>query len=148
MSFGMWPSSMWRMWPNQCTWHGLSRVCMVGRPAQDKTSTLVTLSCRICPICSKCFLGGRSWGPFPVWYTCMWSMSRCHNNTCKVLRMQALYTAIFVFTVKLRFDHTWDVGRVSVVTAFLTLLLISVSRERLLVIVDPRYMNWWSESSL
>lgn len=63
-------------------------------------------------------------------------------NTCKVLRMQALYTPIFVFTVNLRFDHTRDVGRVSVVAAFLTLLLISVSRERLLVIVDPRYTNW------
>ena len=33
---------------------------------------------RICPICSKCSLGGRSWAPFPVWHTCMWSMSRCH----------------------------------------------------------------------
>ena len=59
-----------------------------------------------------------------------------------VLGMQALYAAIFIFMVNLRVVHTLDVRQASVVAAFLILLSISGSRERLLVMVDPRYMNW------
>ena len=59
----------------------------------------------------------------------------------KVLRTQALYTAIFVVIVNLEFVHTLDVRRARVVTAFPILLSISASRERLSVMVDPRYVN-------
>ena len=50
---------------------------------------------------------------------------------------QALYTAILVFTVSLGFVHTLVVRRASVVAAFPILLSISVSRERLSVMVEP-----------
>ena len=43
---------------------------------------------------------------------------------------------------QLGFVHTLDVRQASVVAAFPILLLISGSRERLSVMVDPRYMNW------
>ena len=55
----------------------------------------------------------------------------------RVLRTQALYTAIFVVIVNLKFVHTLDVRRARVVAAF----PISASRERLSVMVDPRYVN-------
>ena len=77
MSFRMWPSSVRWTWLNQCSRHYLSRVYMVGRPARDRTLTLVTW---ICPRCDKLFLGRRCWASFPVWH--MWSMSHCHIIQC------------------------------------------------------------------
>ena len=58
-----------------------------------------------------------------------------------VLMTQALYTAILVFTVSLGLVHTCVVRRPAVLTAFPILLSISTSRERLSIMVEPRYEN-------
>ena len=52
-----------------------------------------------------------------------------------VLTTQALYTTILVFTVSFGLVHTREVA------AFPILLLVSVSKERLPVMVEPRYVN-------
>ena len=49
MSFGMRPSSILRTWHNHRSLRCLSRVYILGRPAWDKTSALVTLSCQDIP---------------------------------------------------------------------------------------------------
>jgi len=51
---------------------------------------------------------------------------------------QALYTAIMIFAVSLGLVHTRVVRCAKVVAAFPILLLISTSRERLSVMVEPR----------
>ena len=58
-----------------------------------------------------------------------------------VLMTQVLYTVNLVFTVSLGLVHTRVVWRARVVAAFPILLSISTSRERLLVMVEPRYVN-------
>ena len=58
-----------------------------------------------------------------------------------VLITQALYTAILVFVVNLGLVHTRVVRHARVAAAFLILLSSSVTRERLLVIVEPRNVN-------
>ena len=55
-----------------------------------------------------------------------------------VLITKALYTAILVFVVNLGLVHTHVVRRARVAAAFLS---SSVSRERLLVIVEPGNVN-------
>ena len=55
-----------------------------------------------------------------------------------VLMTQALYTAIMIFAVSLGLVHTRVVRCAKVVAAFPILLLISTSRERLSVMVEPR----------
>ena len=65
---------------------------------------------------------------------CLATVWQCADN-------QALYTAILVFVVNLGLVHTHAVRRARVAAAFLILLSSSVSRERLLVIVEPRYVN-------
>ena len=55
-----------------------------------------------------------------------------------VLITQALYTAIFVFTDRLGLVHTRAVRLAIVEAAFQILLLISASKERLSVMVEPR----------
>ena len=67
----------------------------------------------------------------------------CNN----VLMTQALYTAIFILLVSFGFVQTGVVRRASVVAALPILWLISVSRERLSVTVEPRYVNCWTASS-
>ena len=64
-----------------------------------------------------------------------------------VLTTQAVYTTILVFTVSLGLVHTREVRRASVVAAFPILLSISVSKERLSVMVEPRYVNCSTTSS-
>jgi len=59
----------------------------------------------------------------------------------RVLMTQALYTAILVFTVSLGLVHTRVVRCARVVAAFPILLSISKSRERLSVMVEPRYVK-------
>ena len=122
MSFGMRLSSVRR------TWGCLSRVYMVGRPARDRTSTLVTLSCQDMPKMRRMLL---TWQLFSL-FSCLAYVIHVSLPYNKVLRTQALYTAIFVFTVSLVFDHTRNVRRACLVAAFPTLLSISVSRQRLI----------------
>ena len=122
MAFGMRLSFMRRKW--RC----LSRVYMVGRPARDRTSTLVTLSCQDMPKMRRMLL---TWKVLSL-FSCLAYVVHISLPYNKVLRTQALYTAIFVFTVSLVFDHIRNVRRVCVVAAFPTLLSISVSRERLI----------------
>ena len=55
--------------------------------------------------------------------------------------MQALYIAIFVLTENLEFSHTRVVRQTNVVAAF----PISMSREKLLLIVDPMYVIYGFE---
>ena len=64
-----------------------------------------------------------------------------------VLTTQALYTTILVFTVSLGLVHTREVRRASVVAAFPILLSILVSKERLLVMAEPIYVNCSTTSS-
>ena len=55
-----------------------------------------------------------------------------------VLIIQAMWTAIFVFTDRLGLVHTRDVRQARVEAAFPILLPISASNERLSVMVEPR----------
>ena len=55
--------------------------------------------------------------------------------------MQALYTWTLVCSASLLLDQTLFVSQESVVAAFPVRLLIWVSRQRLLVIVEPNYTN-------
>ena len=64
-----------------------------------------------------------------------------------VLTTQALHMTILVFTVRLGLVHTREGRQASVVAAFPILLLISVSKERLSVMVEPRYVNCSTTSS-
>ena len=52
------PSSMRWTWPSQRSLRGLSKVYKVGRPAPDRTSALVTLSCQDMP---------RIWRRLLIW---------------------------------------------------------------------------------
>ena len=133
MSFGMWLSSMRRKW--RC----LSRVYMVGRPARDRTSTLVTLSCHDMPKMRRMLLTWKVLSLFSC-LACVVHVSLPYN---KVLRTQALYTAIFVFMVSLVFDHTQKGASVCCSRLSNPLIDLSVQGE-----VDPRYVNRWTESSL
>ena len=56
-----------------------------------------------------------------------------------MLKTQALYTCILVFAVRLLLDHTllWSLDMTA--EAFAILELISGSRERFELMVDPRY---------
>ena len=71
-------------------------------------------------------------------------VSLAYNN---VLMTHALYTAIFVLLVSFGSVQTRVVRRASVVAALPILWLISVSRERLSVTVEPRYVHCWTASS-
>ena len=71
-------------------------------------------------------------------------VSLAYNN---VLMTQALYTAIFILLVSFGFVKTRVVRRANVVAALPILWLISVSRERLSVTVEPRYVNCWTAPS-
>ena len=55
--------------------------------------------------------------------------------------MEALYTAILVFTVSLAFPETQVVSLARVDAAFPMNLLISTSKDRLSLIMDPRHVN-------
>lgn len=61
--------------------------------------------------------------------------------------MQALYTAILVLVFSVGFVQTLFESRARVDVAFPILLSSSTSKERLSVMVDPRYVNWWTTSS-
>ena len=66
----------------------------------------------------------------------------CLAAVHSVLATQALYTTILVFTVSLGLVHTREVmRRASIVAAVPILLSISVSQERLSVMVEPRYVT-------
>ena len=53
----------------------------------------------------------------------------------------ALHTTTLVFTVSLGLVHTCEVRQASVLAAFSIHLSISVPKERLPVMVEPRYVN-------
>ena len=131
------PSGMRWTWPNQRSLHCLSSVNMLGRPARDKNSVLGTLSCHDIARMRRRLL---------MWkvvrrLSCLVYVVHVSLPYSSVLITQALYTAILVFLVNLELVHTRDVGRARVVAAFPILLSSSVSRERLLVIAEPRYVN-------
>ena len=63
-----------------------------------------------------------------------------------VLMTQATYAAIYVSTVMLEFIHTPVARRARVVAAVPILLSISLSKEKLPVMVEPRYVNWFVSS--
>lgn len=73
--------------------------------------------------------------------SCLACMVRVLLPYSSVLMTQVLYTAILLFTVSLGLFHTGVVRRARVVAAFPILLPISASRERLLVMVEPRYVH-------
>ena len=77
-------------------------------------------------------------------FTYVVHVSLAYNN---VPMTQALYTAILVLLVCFGFVQTRIVRRASIGAALPILWLISVSRERLSVTVEPRYVNCWTASS-
>ena len=137
------PSGMRWTWPSQRSLRCLSSVNMLGRPARDRTSLLVTLSCHDIP---------RMWRRLLMWkvfrrISCLAYVVHVSLPYSSVLMTQALYTAILVFVVNLGLIHTRVVRRARVVAAFPIPLSSSASRERLSVIVEPRYVNWCTASS-
>ena len=63
------------------------------------------------------------------------------------LMTQALHITNLIFTVNLEKVHTLEVRRTCVVAAFAILLSISLSKERLSVIVETRFLNCSTTSS-
>ena len=59
----------------------------------------------------------------------------------RVLSTQAWYTFIFVLSVSMVFSHTFFVRRAMAVAALPILTLSSASRDKLLEIVEPRWVN-------
>ena len=136
-SFGMRPSGMRWTWPSQQSLRCLSSVNMLGRPARDSTSLLVTLSCHDIPRMRRRLLMWKVFRRLP----CLAYVVHVSLPYSRVLMTQVLYTAILVFVVNLGLIHTRVVRRARVVAAFPILLSSSASRERLSVIVEPRYVN-------
>ena len=75
---------------------------MESRPARSSTSVLGTLSCHLIP---RMRLRHRRWKLFSFF---SWAAYVDHASLeyRRVLRTQALYTFIFVFSVRLLLDHT------------------------------------------
>ena len=142
-SLGMQPSGMWWTWSSQRSLRCLSSVYMLGRPARDRTSKLGTLPCHDIPRMRRMLL---MWKVFRR-VSCLAYVVHVSLPYSSVLMTQALYTAILVFSVSLGLLHTRVVRRAKVVAAFPILLSISTSREGLSVMVESRYVNWWTESS-
>ena len=76
------------------------------------------------------------------------ALPKTHFHKAKVLITQALYTLTLVWSESLLLDHTRFVGLESVMVAFPIRLLSSLLMDRLSVMVDPRYTNSWTTSSL
>ena len=97
---------MRRTWPNQRNRRCLTRVYMEGRPARDRTSALVTLSCQ----------GGRCWASSPVWH--MWSMSRwyiVHVLSAKNAGVAHSHLCLFNLVLSL-FVWTYQLNKLNKVT--------------------------------
>ena len=147
---------------------------MLGRLARNRTSVLDTLSCKNMPRIRWMLLRWKELSLFSClayvvhvtlpYIICgprlaavhhMWSTSRYRTSYVvhvslphiSVLTTQALFTTILVFTVSLGLVHNHEVRRAGIVSAFPVLLLISVSKERLSVMVEPRYVNCSPTSS-
>ena len=75
---------------------------------------------------------------FVFFFSCLAYVVHVSLPHIGVLTTQALCNIILVFTVSLGLVHTREVRRASVVAAFPVLLSISVSKERLSVMVEPR----------
>lgn len=73
--------------------------------------------------------------PFGVCCPCLTALEE------RVLTIQALYIAIFIGVVSFGFSQTQVVRRLRVVAALPMRLLILPSRDRLLLMLDPRYSN-------
>ena len=109
----------------------------------DRTSVLDTLSCQDMPRIRQMLLRWKELSLFScLAYVVLFSLPYI-----SVLTTQALYTTNLVFTVSLGLVHTREVRRASVVAAFPILLSISVSKERLSVMMEPRYVNCSTTSS-
>ena len=106
---------------------------MLGRLARDRTSVLDTLSCQDMLRIRRMLLG---WKELSLFF-CLAYVVQVSLPYISVLTTQALYTTILVFTVSLGLVHTRKLRRASVVAAFPILLSISVSKERLSVMVEP-----------
>ena len=74
-------------------------------------------------------------------FSCLTYVVHVSLSCISVLTTQTLYTTILVFTVNLGLIHTRDLRRTSVVAAFPIILSISVSKERLSVMVETRFVN-------
>ena len=116
---------------------------MLGRLARDRTLVLDTLSCQDMP---RIQLMLPRWKELSL-FSCLAYVVHVSLPYVSVLTTQALCTTILVFSVSLGLVHTHEVRRASVVAAFPILLSISVSKERLLVMVEPRYVNCSTTSS-
>ena len=141
---------------------------MLGRFARHRTSVLDTLSCQNMSRVRRMLLRWKELSLFSClanvvhvslpYIICgprlaaihhMWSTSHCRTSYVvhvslphiNVLTTQALYTIILVFIVNLGLVHTREMRRASVVAAFPILLFITMSKERLSVMVQPRYVN-------
>ena len=135
-SLGMRPSSMRWMWPSYQMLHWLRRVKMMeGRPAHLSTLVMGTLSRRLI---LRMHLRHRRWNLFSFF---SWAEYVDHASLQyrRVHRTQALYSFIFVFSVRLLLDHTllWSLDITT--AAFAILLLISGSKDMLELMIDPRY---------
>ena len=103
----------------------------------DRTPALDTLPCRDMPRIRPMLLRWKELNLF----SCLEYVVHVSLSYISVLTTQALCTTILVFTVNLRKANTSEVRRGSVVAAFPILLSVSVSKERLSVMVEPRYVN-------
>ena len=110
---------------------------MLGWLARDRTSALHILSCQDIPRIRRVLLG---WNELSL-FSCLAYVVHVSQPYISVLTTQALCTTILVFTVSLGLFHTREVRQASVVAAFPILLPISVSKERLSVMVEPMFSD-------
>ena len=128
---------MRKTWPSHWRRRWLRRIKMEGKPTCSSTSVLETLSCHLIP---KMRLRHRRWKLFSFF---SWAEYVDHASLeyRRVLRTQALYTFIYVLSVRLLLDHTLLLSLDTTTAAFAILFLISGSKEMLELMIDPRYWN-------
>ena len=104
---------------------------------------LDTLTCQDMPRIRRMLLRWKELSLF----SCLAYVVHVSLPYISVLTTQALYTTILVFPVSLGLVHISEVRRASVAAAFPILLSVSMFKERLSVMVEPRYVNCSTISS-
>ena len=141
---GIRPSSIQHMWPGLCSLRCLSSVYIVVRLAWASTLVLGTQSLQLMPRMQQrhCV-----WKLF-TFCSCLAQVVQLSLPYRRVLIMHTLYTAILVRVVSLGLYQTRVVGRPRVVAALLMRQLIQASKDKLLLMVEPRQVNWCTTSSM
>ncbi len=121
ISLGIRPSCIRQTWPSQHRHLCESSACILNVFAWSSTSVFGTRSSQVMP---RILLRQRRWKELSL-------------RSCQMLRILAWYTFILVLVVSMLLFHTLLVRRAITINALPILVFSSLSRERLLEIVEP-----------